>query len=167
MRTWSKRTKWVIVGLVVLAACLIAIGVWPRKLPSLASLPNLKEQPGPENRKGRFTISNTGTNTIEFVVMGAEVCSNGVWMPAGIRQQNFRTARPGQTVVVEIEPPWATNKWRGEIAVLEKKQGIGDFTARLKVFWGQIRNGAAVSKAWPKGGKMNDGKSYVTREFER
>ncbi len=133
MKTWSKRKKRVIGGLVVLAACLIATGAWPRDKKTLASIGTVAELPESDLRKGRLVLTNTITKPVGLFFLGTESFVNGTWQFVAEPVLTLRGVAPGKSISFQFSPPQGTNKWRGVLEVSKPVNGVVGFGLKLIV----------------------------------
>ena len=165
MKTWSKRKKWLIGGLVVLVAGLLALRLWPKEKAKLSSLPFVSAEPWLENKQGHFKVTNKGTNSIGLWAIGVEAFVEGSWQTKLIRQREYRyyqEVRPSEQVTLHFPPPEGTNKWRGMIQVDVPRQGL---LPRMKAIFTGLRHGFP-SRSGIYGASASDVLEVVTREIE-
>jgi hypothetical protein len=159
----NRRKALMIGGLCVLAVVVFVL--WPKELGTMSSLPFIRELPGPENRRGRFRISNTGSNQVTIQVIGAEVWSNGVWNPAPLARLDFQMASPGDIFEFDIDPPNGPAKWRGVVLVQQEAHGLTSLILKAKILW-QYRNLIPRGERWILWkGTISTSQEVVTQEI--
>lgn len=161
MKTLSNRKRWAIGGTIVLAACLVVIGIMPREEKPLASLGSVAEAPESDLRNGRLVLRNTTTNQLILIVCGTETFTNGTWHLVADRRLYPWTLEPGKTIDLKFNPSSGTNKWRGVLQVFEPDHRL---TSKLMAFGSDALGGFKRGFNWPN--RIFNGPPVVTREIE-
>ena len=164
MKTWSKRKKWVIGGLVVVMVLLLAVRLWPMERPTLASLSSVHESVGPENRQGRFSVQNKSTNLIILQQVGVDVFSEGRWTREGTASSSH-VLLPGQSGALQFNPPSDSRKWRGVLIVIDPQNEMAAQSGGGISLWYSTLAAVARGGTWLRGTMDTDGE-VVTREIE-
>lgn len=162
MKMGSKRKKWAIGGTIVLAACLIVIGIMPKEKKLLASLSSVAEMPESDLSKGRLVLRNTTTNQLVLVVCGSETFTNGTWHMVADRFLSPWPLDPGKSIELKFDPPSGKNKWRGVLQVCEPDQRL---TTKLIVFGTEALGGFKRGFHWPNA--VFNGPPVITREIDQ
>ena len=160
-----NRTKALLIGgLAALVVVLLAVVFWPKERKLLASVASVSEQPGPENRQGRFTIKNTGTNALILLAVGVETFRDGTWQIDRHPSPASHVLLPAEQGSLLFGPPPSTNKWRGVLIVVDPQEELAAQTGGLVSLWRSIPSGFSRGFSWVRGTLDYDGE-VVTREI--
>lgn len=167
MKAWSKKKKWLIGGMTIIAGLIVLMIPWPRGPKTLASLPYLDEISGPEKIPGCFTIKNTGTNEIIISLGGVDTWFGGEWNPQRAVSTNANVPMnilPGKTTVLWFDPPSGAARWRGRIYLHQSPERLQYWAARGRFLWNEAMTGFPNRAGW-NNGVMFTTPSVVTREI--